>query len=155
MIFLFFNYQIWSQKFELLIRQEARQIILRDINPQFIVMELLNSLQAQNRVESYHYERAAIAQVGGRKQLTGRTDIAIEISNQCGSLLANVINHYNSSILSKLLEKYEASGNQKGLAMLSKISPVAWGHIHFQGHFKLSDDVLIDLDAIIDGLIEK
>ncbi len=114
-----------------------------------------NTHHSQNRVESYHYERAAIAQVGGRKQLTGRTDIAIEISNQCGRLLANAINHYNSSILSKLLEKYEASGNQKGLAMLSKISPVAWGHIHFQGHFKLSDDILIDLDAIIDAVIEK
>jgi len=57
--------------------------------------------------------------------------------------------------LSKVLEKYEASGNLKGIAMLSKISPAAWGHIHFQGHFKFSDDILIDLDAIIDGVIEK
>ena len=114
-----------------------------------------NTHHSQNRVESYHYERAAIAEVGGRKQLTGRTDIAIEISNQCGRLLANAINHYNSSILSKVLEKYEVSGNLKGIAMLSKISPAAWGHIHFQGHFKFSDDILIDLDAIIDGVIEK
>jgi len=114
-----------------------------------------NTHHSQNRVESYHYERAAIAEVGGRKQLTGRTDIAIEISNQCGRLLANAINHYNSSILSKVLEKYEVSGNLKGIAMLSKISPVAWGHIHFQGHFKFSDEILIDLDAIIDSVIEK
>ena len=80
-----------------------------------------NTHHSQNRVESYHYERAAIAQVGGRKQLTGRTDIAIEISNQCGRLVANAINHYNSAVLSKLLEKFEATGNKKGLAMLKRI----------------------------------
>lgn len=114
-----------------------------------------NTQQSQNRVESYHYERAAIAQVGGRKQLSGRTDIAVEISNQCGRLLANAINHYNSTILSKFLIKYEATANKKGLAMLKKISPVAWDHIHFQGHFKFSDEILIDLDAIIDKIVTK
>ena len=35
---------------------------------------------SQNRIESYHQLRAAIAQVGGKKELTGQTDIDIEIS---------------------------------------------------------------------------
>jgi hypothetical protein len=32
--------------------------------------------------------RSAIPQVGGKKQLTGRTDVEIEISNQCGRLIS-------------------------------------------------------------------
>jgi TnpA family transposase len=133
-------------EYDKLIRSIQTLKYLRDTNIQ------KNTHHSQNRVESYHYERAAIAQVGGRKQLTGRTDIAIEISNQCGRLVANAINHYNSAILSKLLEKFEATGNKKGLAMLKRMSPVAWDHIHFQGHFKFSDEMSIDLDAMIEKM---
>ncbi|MFI4954569.1 MAG: Tn3 family transposase [Gammaproteobacteria bacterium] len=108
-----------------------------------------NTHRSQNRIESYHALRAAISQVGGRKQLAGRTDIAVEISNQCGRLVANAIIYYNSAILSKVLEAYEKAGNKKGLAFLKKISPVAWAHIHFQGHFVFSDEITIDLNALI------
>jgi TnpA family transposase len=48
-----------------------------------------NVHRSQNRIESYHQLRSAIAQVGGKKELTGRTDIEIEISNQCARLIAN------------------------------------------------------------------
>jgi len=61
--------------------------------------------RSQNRIESYHQLRAAIAQVGGKKELSGRTDIELEISNQCGRLIANAIIYYNSAILSKLLTR--------------------------------------------------
>ena len=66
-----------------------------------------NVHRSQNRIESYHQLRSAIAQVGDKKQLTGKTDIDIQISNQCGRLIANVIIYYNSAILSRLLEKYQ------------------------------------------------
>lgn len=105
--------------------------------------------RSQNRVESYHQLRMAIATAYGKKQLSGRGDREIEISNQCGRLIANAIIHYNSAILSKLKLKYEAEGDHKALAMLKKISPVAWQHIHFQGHFIFSGDKTIDLDEII------
>lgn len=39
--------------------------------------------RSQNRLEAYHQLRSAIAQVGGKKQLTGRTDLEMAISNQC------------------------------------------------------------------------
>jgi TnpA family transposase len=39
---------------------------------------------SQNRLEAYHQLRAAIAKVGGRKELKGRNDIDIEESNLCG-----------------------------------------------------------------------
>jgi TnpA family transposase len=109
--------------------------------------------RSQNRIEAYHQLRAAIATAYGKKQLSGRGDREIEISNQCGRFIANAIIHYNSAILSKLRQKYEAEGNQKGLAMLKKISPVAWHHIHFQGHFIFSDERIIDLDKIINKVV--
>ncbi len=112
-----------------------------------------NTHRSQNRVESYHQLRAAIAQAYGRKQLIGKTDIALEISNQCGRLVANAIIYYNSAILSKLKEKYEREGNIKALNILRKISPVAWRHIHFHGHLVFTNESIIDLDEIIRQLI--
>jgi len=108
-----------------------------------------NTHRSQNRVETYHQLRSAIAQAYGKKQLIGKTDIALEVSNQCGRLIANAIIHYNSVILSKLRIKYETEDNQKALNLLRKISPVAWQHIHFQGHFKFYEERVIDLDEII------
>ena len=112
-----------------------------------------NTHRSQNTLEAYHQLRSTMAQVNGKKELYGKTDIAVEISNQCGRLTAIVIHYYNSMILSKVLEKYEVSGNKKGIARLKKISPIAWGHLHFQGHFKFSDKSnMINLDAIVDKL---
>ncbi|GAB6852823.1 hypothetical protein JCM10599A_66270 [Paraburkholderia kururiensis] len=111
-----------------------------------------NVPRSQNRLESYHQLRSSIAQVGGKKELTGRTDIEIEISNQCARLIANVIIFYNSAILSRLLTKWEASGNTKALARLTQISPAAWRHILLNGHYTFQSDNKIDLDALIAGL---
>jgi len=109
--------------------------------------------RSQNRIESYHQLRSAIAQVGGKKELAGRTDIELEISNQCGRLIANAIIYYNSAILSRLLTRYEASGNTKARALITQISPAAWQHILLNGHYTFrSDGKLIDLDAIVAGL---
>jgi len=136
-----------------------------------------NVRRSQNRIESYHQLRSAIAQVAGKKELTGRTDIEIEISNQCARLIANAVIYYNSAILSRrdfpvfverssgaviyynsailsrLLTKYEASRNAKALALIGKISPAAWRHIHLNGHYTFrGDGQVIDLDAIVAGL---
>lgn len=69
-----------------------------------------NSHRSQNRIESWHQLRSAIAQVGGRKELTGQNDVELEISNQCSRLLSS---YYNSALLSRLLQKYEATGNSR------------------------------------------
>jgi TnpA family transposase len=112
-----------------------------------------NVHRSQNRIESYHQLRGAIAQVGGKKELTGRTDIEIEISNQCARLIANAVISYNSAILSRLLTKYEASANAKALALITQISPAAWRHILLNGHYTFqSDGRMIDLDALVAGL---
>lgn len=85
--------------------------------------------------------------------MTGKTDIAIEISNQCARLIANAIIYYNSAILSRLLEKYEAAGNAKALSMIAQISPAAWRHILLNGHYTFNTGgKMIDLDAIVAAL---
>ena len=109
--------------------------------------------RSQNRLEAYHQLRSAIAQVGGRKQLAGRTDLDMAISNQCARLIANVIIAYNSVLLSKLLERYQAAGNQRAIQLLRKISPVAWRHIHLLGRYVFRDrGEPIDLDALLAGV---
>ena len=111
-----------------------------------------NVHRSQNRVESYHQLRGAIAQVGGKKELTGRTDLEVEISNQCGRLVANATVYYNSAILSKLLTKFEASGDQKVLELIKTTSPVAWRHLLLNGRYNFRGGVAIDLDALVRGL---
>jgi TnpA family transposase len=112
-----------------------------------------NVHRSQNRIESYHQLRSAIAQVGGKKELTGRTDIEIEISNQCARLIANAIIYYNSAILSRLLAKYEATGNARALELIKKISPAAWRHLILNGHYTFRDGgKTIDLDALVADL---
>jgi TnpA family transposase len=111
-----------------------------------------NVHRSQNRLESYHQLRAAIAQVGGKKELTGRTDLEIEISNECGRLLANAVIYYNSAILSALLEKYEATGDEEALALYKATSPVGWQHVHMNGRYDFHGGQAIDLDAIIRDL---
>ncbi|EMQ2878835.1 Tn3 family transposase [Vibrio navarrensis] len=112
-----------------------------------------NIRRSQNRIESYHQLRAAVAKVGGKKELTGKNDIETEISNQCGRLVSNTIVYYNSAILSRLLGKLEAEGNAKGIEVLGRVSPVAWQHILLNGHYTFqSSDEIIDLDVLIAGL---
>lgn len=109
-----------------------------------------NVRRSQNRIEAYHQLRSIIAQIGGKKGLIGKTDLNVAISNQCGRLIANVVIAYNSIILSMLFDRYQDDGNKKALDMLRKISPVAWQHINFLGHYSfLGNKTPIDLDSIL------
>nr|CAA70598.1 transposase [Pseudomonas putida] len=110
-----------------------------------------NVHRSQNRIESYHQLARAIAQVGGKKELTGRTDIEIEISNQCARLIGNAIIFYNSAILSLLLTKYEAAAMPRA-ALITQMCP-AWRDILLNGHYTFkTDGKFIDLDALVAGL---
>ncbi len=112
-----------------------------------------NIHRSQNRIEAYHQLRSILAQIGGKKQLIGRTDLDVAISNQCGRLIANVVIAYNSILLSTLLDRYQAAGNQKAIDLLKKISPVAWQHIHFLGHYTFrGNQHPIDLEALLAGI---
>jgi TnpA family transposase len=96
---------------------------------------------SQNRIESYHQLRAAISKVNGKKELIGKNDIEIEISNECGRLVANAIIYYNSALLSKLLEKFLEENDVLSLKILKKISPVAYQHIHLLGQYTFNQKI--------------
>jgi hypothetical protein len=78
--------------------------------------------RSQNRIEAYHQLRSALTQVSGGKQLLGRTDLAVAISNQCGRLIANIIIAYNSILLSTLLERYQGATIEKRLRCCGRSS---------------------------------
>jgi len=53
-------------------------------------------------------------------------------------------------LLKPLFDKYRATRTQKALPLLRKISPVAWQHIHFLGHYTFCESRHpIDLDEIV------
>ncbi|OQW85901.1 MAG: Tn3 family transposase [Rhodoferax ferrireducens] len=109
--------------------------------------------RSENRIESYHQLRSTIAKVNGKKELAGRTDLDVAISNQCGRLIANIVIAYNSMLLSGMLNRYLATGNEKALDLLRRISPAAWQHLHFLGHYAFRDKRHpIDLEAILAGI---
>ena len=110
--------------------------------------------RSQNRIEAYHQLRSSIAQAGGKKQLIGGTGLDAVIGNQCGRLIANVVAAYNSIMLSMSLERYRAEDNQKALASLRKISPVAWQHIHLPGHHTFRGNTHpIGLNALLANIV--
>lgn len=116
------------------------------LNPQMLV----DVHRSQNRLESYHTLRAAIAKAGGRKALLGRTDLEVEISNQCGFLIAAAIIYYNMCIHSVYWKKHPG---KKILNALKKSSPVAWQHIHLTGHFTFYDNKnKIDINKLIENI---
>ncbi|MBC7488645.1 MAG: Tn3 family transposase [Glaciimonas sp.] len=56
-------------------------------------------------------------------------------------------------MLSALLDRYQAEGNAKALAMLKKISPVVWQHIHFLEHYSFHDKRdPTDVDALLKNI---
>lgn len=107
--------------------------------------------KSQNKIEEYHKLRAIIARVGGRKKLYGKTALDIEVSNQCGRLVANAIIYYNSLILSGIIEANKQNKNFNKIARkLRKISPIAWQHIHFLGQYTFKgNDNTIDINEIL------
>jgi TnpA family transposase len=108
---------------------------------------LADSHRSQNRLESYHTLRSTIAKAGGRKALLGRTDLEMEISNQCGVLIALAILYFNNLIYSRIFDK---NPSKKIIKALKKASPAAWKHVHFGGHFTFYDhQKKIDLDEIL------
>jgi TnpA family transposase len=109
--------------------------------------------RSQNRVESYHNLRASISRAGGGKSLLGRTDLEMEISNQCGRLIATAIIYYNACIHTRLLDTTDASNKKQLNFLKKKISPVAWQHLHFTGNFTFyNKHNKIDIDKLIENI---
>ena len=112
-----------------------------------------HSHRSQNRIESYHSLRAHISKVGGRKALLGKTDIEIEISNQCGRLMATVVIFYNAFLNSSLIEQDSIKNNKAKMKKVTKNSPIAFQHINFSGHFTFrKNKKKINIKKIIENI---
>lgn len=92
---------------------------------------------ALNRGEAYHQLTGKIAGVSGSK-IRGTTELELQIANECCRLIANIVIHYNTFILSKVYEAHEKLGNLDVLEFLKKRSPIAWRHINMNGRYEFS-----------------
>jgi len=69
-------------------------------------------------------------------------------------LIANCIIFYNASLLSRLLEHRDKTGDIRGAEATKKISPIAWQHINLQGRYEFQKQPdALNVDAIIRALI--
>jgi TnpA family transposase len=105
-----------------------------------------------NRGEAYHQLRRHIAIVNG-KHFRGTTEKEIDKWNECARLLANAVIFYNATLLSNLLETYEALGMTEICDGIKRLSPVAWTHINFYGQYEfLAHSEQVDLHKIIQSV---
>ena len=114
-----------------------------------------NVHRALNRGEAFHQIRSALFQVNGKKIL-GKSENALEISNQCNRILACCIIYYNASLLSELLTQAERNNNEKLCKQIKQLSPVAWQHISLLGNFVFSKNTeSIDIKGIVEDLLSQ
>jgi len=110
---------------------------------------------ALNRGESYHKLRKAVAFANFGK-LRFKTEFEQEIWQECSRLITNCIIFYNARILSTLLAHKQKIGDQEGIALLKRVSLVAWQHINLHGRYEFTkaQDV-IDMQEIILKLVKS
>jgi hypothetical protein len=89
-------------------------------------------INALNRGELYNnlYRSIAILNNG---ELKGKSEIEMEIWNQCTRLIAAIMHYYNAYILNSF---YINTKDKKEKAFLAKKSPTAWGHINLLGYYQ-------------------
>ena len=110
--------------------------------------------EAMNRGENYHQLRRAISYAGFGK-LRFKTEYEQELWAECSRLISNCIILYNASILSRLLEHQERTGDTQGAEATKKVSPIAWQHINLQGRYEFQKQPdPLNMDAIIRELTE-
>jgi hypothetical protein len=120
-----------------------------DIKVQRIVQRALN------RGESFHQLRSAIMRMGG-KQIQGRTDLELAISNECNRLLANCIIYYNCVLLSSILESIDQKKDPALYKLITRLSPVAWHHINMIGTFEfLQNKETVDIKSVVEELMKN
>ena len=79
--------------------------------------------------KDYHQLRRAVSFASFGK-LRFKTEYEQDLWSECSRLIANCIIFYNASLLSRLLEHQEKSGDTQGAEAVKKISPIAWQHIN-------------------------
>ena len=103
-----------------------------------------------NRGEAYHQLLDNIANVGGGK-FRGKSDLEVELWNECMRFIALLIIYYNMSLLSKLLGANK--DNEAAINYLKTISPVASQHLNINGLYEFSEEANdIDIDSMVNEM---
>ena len=111
-----------------------------------------NVQKAVNRGENYHQLRRAVSFASFGK-LRFKTEYEQDLWSECSRLIANCIIFYNASILSRLLEHQEKTGDTQGAAATKNVSPIAWQNVNLHGRYEfLKQIVLLNVDIIAQGL---
>ena len=110
---------------------------------------------ALNCGESYNKLRKAVAFANFGK-LRFKTELEQQIWQECSRLITNCIIFYNATILSTLLTHRQNIGDKEGIALLKRVSLVAWQHINLHGRYEFtkSQDI-IDMQEIIRELVKS
>jgi TnpA family transposase len=110
--------------------------------------------RAVNRGESYHKLRRAVSYANfGKLRFT--TEHEQQLWGECSRLITNCIIYYNATILSNLLAYKEKTGDVQGADLLKQVSPVAWQHINFYGHYEFKKGAeAIHMEAIVAQLAQ-
>jgi TnpA family transposase len=113
-------------------------------------VELRQGVQkALNRGEAYHRLRRAVAFVNGGK-FRVKTEAEQQLWNECSRLITNIIIYYNTSLLSRVYEQKQATGDQEAQAIIESVSPVAWQNVNLFGNFEFSPSKSkIDIDILV------
>ena len=105
--------------------------------------------KALNRGEGYHQLYNAISYINGGR-FRGKTELEIEVWNECTRLIASSIIYYNAYILSLLLNEPQ---DEKLLRFITQLSPIAWGHINFLGHYEFErQHISLDISQWVKNL---
>jgi len=111
---------------------------------------------ARNRTESYHQLQRTIRKVYSGV-FKGKKIVSNAISNQASRLVSNCIIAYNAMLLDALYKRLcKAVGEEKAIAIMSKISPVAWQHLILTGRYQFKNqEGKIDLEELLTFLEKK
>lgn len=80
----------------------------------------------------------------------GKNDDVINLWNECAKLLTNAIIYFNSLILTRLLEHFELTDDDKRLEIIKQVSSAAWHNISLSGTYSFSfEQNMLDMDDIM------
>ena len=107
---------------------------------------------ALNRGENYNKFRKAVS-LASFGRLRFKTEYEQELWNECSRLITNAILYYNASLISKLIDHKKKMGDSQAVRALQQVSPIAWQHINFVGHYEFTKGFeVIDLDELVQKL---
>ena len=88
-------------------------------------------------------------------KLRFKTEYEQHIWNECSRLITNCIIFYNTIILSDLWRLKEQRGEDQEVAVLERVSPVAWQHINFYGRYEFTNPPeQIDIETMVQKLAQ-